>query len=59
MGLLFEPPPLYFMHVPKTGGLALGRWLRNAYGRGYFDLDLPQIAQLTGRDVRSFRCYHS
>jgi hypothetical protein len=59
MQLYFEPPPLYFMHVPKTGGVALGNWLRRTYGRGYFDLDLPQIAQLTDRSIRDFRCYHA
>lgn len=59
MRLLFEPLPVYFMHVPKTGGVALGQWLRCAYGRGYFDLDLPQITKLTGRDIRGFNCYHA
>jgi len=47
------------MHVPKTGGVALGQWLRCAYGRGYFDLDLPQIAELSDHRARSFRCYHA
>lgn len=59
MHLRFEPPTLYFMHVPKTGGVALGHWLRRAYGRGYFDLDLPQIMKLTSRSIRDFRCYHA
>ncbi len=59
MKLLLEPSPLYFMHVPKTGGMALGQWLRRAYGQGYFDLDLPQITKLTGRSIRDFRCYHA
>jgi hypothetical protein len=59
MRLLFEPPPLYFMHVPKTGGVALRQWLRCAYRRGYFDLDLPQLTKLTDRSVQDFRCYHA
>ena len=59
MHLRLEPPPVYFMHVRKTAGFALGQWLRRAYGRDYFDLDLPQITKLTGRSIRDFRCYHA
>jgi hypothetical protein len=59
MRLCIEPPPVYFMHVPKTGGVALGQWLRRAYGSSYFDLDLPQIVGLTGRNIQDFRCYHA
>ncbi|WP_165360940.1 sulfotransferase family 2 domain-containing protein [Candidatus Chloroploca sp. Khr17] len=57
--LKLEPPPLYFMHVPKTGGMALGQWLRRVYGTGYFDLNLPQITKLTGHRIQDFRCYHA
>jgi hypothetical protein len=56
--VFFEPPPVYFMHVPKTGGVSLGQWLRRAYAGGYFDLGLQQITRLTGRNIRGFRCYH-
>ena len=59
MRLWFEPPPVYFMHVPKTGGSSLGRWLRAGYGSRYFDLDLPILPRFTVSKLKSFRCYHS
>jgi hypothetical protein len=31
MQLVFEPPPVYFMHVPKTAGTTVQRWLRRYY----------------------------
>ena len=58
ISLLFEPKPVYFMHVPKTGGCSLGKLLRSAYAGGYFDLSLKHITQLTDRNVMEFRCYH-
>jgi hypothetical protein len=60
MKLLFEPPPVYFMHVPKTGGTALGKWLRTSYGRrDYIDLDVPSLASLSVSELRQFSCYHA
>ncbi|PDV97075.1 sulfotransferase family 2 domain-containing protein [Candidatus Chloroploca asiatica] len=56
--LHWDELPVYFMHIPKTGGIALGHWLRSAYGKGYFDLDLPQIVRFRGQNIQNFRCYH-
>jgi len=59
MRLLFEPLPVYFMHVPKTGGMALGYWLRASYGRGYVDVGAQRLARYTLDELQRFRCYHS
>jgi hypothetical protein len=57
--LTFAPPPVYFMHLPKTGGTALGRWLRASYRRGYVDLRTEQMDRLTLAELEGFRCFHS
>lgn len=59
MSLRLEPPPVYFMHLPKTGGTALGRWLRTGYGRSYVDLRAEQLDRLAQADLPRFRCFHS
>ena len=60
MNIHFEPPPIYFMHVPKTGGTALGRWLRSCYrGRDCINLGVPLLHQYREIDLPQFRCYHS
>jgi len=59
MMLLIEPPSVYFMHLPKTGGTALGRWLRAGYHRGYIDLRAEELDHLTLAGMRRFRCFHS
>ena len=59
LNIYFEPPPAYFMHVGKTGGTALGRWLRVHYGSGYVDLDPPRLGRFTAAELQRFRCYHA
>lgn len=59
MNLLFEPLPVFFMHVVKTGGMALGAWLRTNYGRGYVDVGARRLARYTLAELQQFRCYHS
>ena len=59
MSIRFESSPVYFMHLHKTGGTALGRWLRTGYGRGYVDLRAEQLDRLALADLPRFRCFHS
>ncbi|WP_129677906.1 FkbM family methyltransferase [Candidatus Chloroploca sp. Khr17] len=57
--LHFEAPPVYFMHLPRTGGTALGKWLRATYGRrGYVDLKAETLSGVTTLHFRQCSCYH-
>lgn len=59
MRLSLLPRPVYFMHLPKTGGTALGRWLRSGYGRSYIDIIAEQMDRLNLANLERFRCFHS
>ncbi len=60
MRVSLEPPPVYFMHLPKTAGTALGRWLRMGYHRNrYIDLRAEELERLTQADLPRFRCFHA
>jgi|GEM_PF-1807130 len=52
--------PVYFMHLPRTGGTALGRWLRTAYGRrAYVDLQVSRLPGMDAAHLGGRSCYHS
>lgn len=56
----FEPPPTYFVHVPKTGGLSLGAWLEKLFRPSQcIRLKPPTLAHLTPTDLKQFRFYHA
>ena len=56
----FEPPPTYFVHVPKTGGISLGTFLEANFRReDCVRLNPPKLAQLTPADLQHYRCYHA
>ena len=60
MKLTIEPPPAYFVHVPKTGGITLGRFLEDAYlPWERVRLNPPVMQTVTLEQFRRFRFYHS
>ena len=60
MRLRLKPTPIFFMHVPKTGGTAIGQWLKSVYlAQDYIHLGVPEIANLPAASLAHYRCYHS
>lgn len=60
MRIGLSPPPTYFVHVPKTGGVSLGSLLESAYLPGQrIRLNPPRMRHLTLERFRRYRCYHA
>ena len=57
--LRFLPPPVYFIHIQKTGGVSLNNHIHFAYPRhrvlnlGY----LEELALVSFSELKRFRCY--
>jgi len=60
MKCVLEPPPVYFVHVPKTGGISLGSFLESVFTRWQrLRMTPPNLAKLRIEKLPSFRCYHA
>ena len=60
MKFRYEPPPTYFVHVPKTGGVSLGFILDATFlPKDRVRLNPPRLASLTLEELGNFRCYHA
>jgi hypothetical protein len=56
----FEPPPAYFIHIPKTGGISLGRLMESAYlPWDRVRLNPPVMRTMTLERFRTFRFFHA
>ena len=60
MRLRLKPTPIFFMHVPKTGGTAIAQWLKSVYrAQDFLHLGVPELADLPAKSLARYRCYHS
>ena len=58
--LRFEPPPVYFMHVPKTAGSSLRKVLFSAYApQQRLGADTMQLHKIDSTSLDGFRCIAS
>lgn len=60
MKVCFEAPPIYFAHIPKTGGTAFGRLLRTVYAkRDQIHVRNADLAHMTVAQFQSYKYYHA
>lgn len=58
--LRWQLPPLYFMHIHKTAGVALGDWLTTVYGGAHVGrVHLRALYETDPGQLRTYRCWQS
>lgn len=58
--LRWQPPPLYFMHIHKTAGVALGDWLTAVFGRTQVGrVHLRLLYETDPSQLGHYRCWQS
>lgn len=56
----WQPPPLYFMHIHKTAGVALGDWLTMVYGQAQVGrVHLRLLYETDPSQLGRYRCWQS
>lgn len=54
-----QPPPLYFMHIPKTAGTTLESVFRSIYGRHFIRIPVRRLYLYEPEQLHTFRCWQS
>ena len=58
--LRWQLPPLYFMHIHKTAGVALGDWLTTVYGGAHVGrVHLRALYETDPGQLGTYRCWQS
>lgn len=56
----WQPPPLYFMHIHKTAGVALSDWLTTVYGQAQMGrVHLRPLYETDPSQLGQYRCWLS
>ena len=56
----WQPPPLYFLHIPKTAGTSLELLLSQIYGRqGFLLVSIRNLAKIDPSQLGTYRCWRS
>lgn len=56
----FEPPPVYFLHIPKTAGVSVQQLLFSAYApQKARRIDAQHLYQVDSASIRSLQCISS
>lgn len=58
--LQWHPPPLYFIHIPKTAGTAMEQFLLRVYGpQAFYFVPLRGLGNVAPAQLCAYRCWRS